>query len=65
MTNVSAIRDPFLSVSKVAQIFDVSPYTVREWLKSTEEGSLQGIKIQGHWKVRESEVNRLAKEKYE
>lgn len=57
----SLLTDPFLGVAKVAQIFDVSQWTVREWLKN---GTLNGSKINGHWKIRESEVNRLAREMY-
>lgn len=60
----SVVEDKLLSVDKVADIFDVSPWTIRQWLNSATPGSLEGTKVNGRWKVRESEVNRLAEEKY-
>lgn len=53
--------DPFMSVPKVAALFDVKPETVRDWLTS---GKMEGIKINGYWKIRRSEVVRFGNSKY-
>ena len=57
----SVVDDPFLGVDRVARIFDVSPYTVRQWIKDKE---MEATKINNKWKVRESEVNRFAQKEY-
>lgn len=58
----ATVDDPLLSPSKVAAIFDVTPYTVRTWLKS---GALVGVKLDtGQWRVPQSEVRRYANNKY-
>jgi hypothetical protein len=56
--------EPLYSVDKVAQIFDVSPFTVRGWLRDTTPGTMQGRKVNGQWKVPESEINRIAQREY-
>ena len=53
--------DPFLSPGKVAKIFDVKDYTVREWI---DQGKLKAIKIAGRWRIQQSEITRFANEKY-
>lgn len=55
--------DPLMKVREVADLFDVTPATVREWLKL---GIIKGVKIgQGHyWRIRRSEVTRLANSRY-
>lgn len=55
--------DALMKVSDVAKIFDVTPATVREWIKM---GILPAVKIgRGHyWRVRASEVTALAQRKY-
>lgn len=52
----------YIKVERVAQIFDVTPYTVRDWLKS---GKLKGVKSPGgQWRVTEEEVERFANQEY-
>lgn len=52
----------YMKVERVAQIFDVTPYTVRDWLKS---GKLKGVKSPGgQWRVTEEEVERFANQEY-
>lgn len=60
MTNELA-EDPFVGVARLAEIFDVKALTIRRWLNG---GKLRGVRINGHWKVRESEVNRFVEELY-
>lgn len=61
MTEVN-IEDPSLTVAKVAELFSVRPYTVREWLKN---GTLKGYKIPGgHWRVKKSAVQEFAQTMY-
>jgi excisionase family DNA binding protein len=57
----SVLEDPFLGVSKVAKIFDTAQDTIRQWIY---DGKIKAQKINGQWKIRESEVNRLAQEEY-
>ena len=52
----------YLKVDTVASIFDVTQYTVRDWLKT---GKLKGVKSPGgQWRVTRDEVERFAKETY-
>lgn len=54
------------TVKQVAQIFQVTEYTVRVWLK--EQGGLRGVKMgkgsTGHWRVTGAELVRFANEKF-
>lgn len=52
-----------LKVREVAELFDVTPATVREWLKT---GELHGVKIgQGHyWRVPVDSVIALAQQRH-
>lgn len=52
----------YVKVEKVAQMFDVSQYTVRDWLKT---GKLKGGKSPGgQWRVTEEELERFAQQEY-
>lgn len=52
----------YIKVEKVAQIFDVSQYTVRGWLKT---GKLKGAKSPGgQWRVTQDELERFAQEHF-
>lgn len=52
----------YLKVERVAQMFDVSQYTVRDWLKT---GKLNGIKSPGgQWRVTKEEVERFANQQF-
>lgn len=53
-------NDPLLSVRKVATMLDVTPYTVRRWLR---EGQLAGVKV-GTWKVPTSAVRAFVNHRY-
>lgn len=55
--------DPLMKVREVAELFDVQPATIRDWLAN---GVLQGVKIgRGHyWRIPKSEVTRLATQRY-
>lgn len=50
-----------MTTEQVAEFFQVSEYTVREWLKNK---SMSGIKLGRQWRVPRSEVSRFANEKY-
>ncbi len=54
---------PMMKVREVAELFDVQPATVREWLTN---GTLRGIKIgKGHyWRIPRSAVTELATQRY-
>lgn len=53
--------DPFLSVETVAELFDVEPYTVRNWIK---QDKIKAQKILGRWRIRKSELARLVNEEH-
>lgn len=53
--------DKLVRVSDVARAFDVTDYTVREWLKA---GKMKGTKINGHWRVSEQAMKNYAQEVY-
>lgn len=53
--------DPFYSVETVAEMFDVEPYTVRNWIR---DGKLEAIKVLGRWRVKKSEVRRLVNQEH-
>lgn len=56
-----SVQDPYLTVDQVADFFQVSPYTIREWLKG---GDLFGIKLGNRWRIQQSEVHRFANKKF-
>lgn len=50
------------TVPQIAKMFQVTPYTVRVWLKS---GDMRGIKVgNGRWRVTRQELVRVANVKY-
>lgn len=55
--------DVLMKVREVAEMFDVQPATVREWLK---DGTLDGIKIgKGHyWRIPRRAAIQLATRRY-
>jgi predicted XRE-type DNA-binding protein len=59
-TGVS-LDDPFVSVGNVALMFDVTQATVRQWIK---QDLFKAVKINGSWRVRQSELNRFAEQKF-
>lgn len=46
-----SLDDPLLSTSKVAEMFDVKPETIRDWIA---DGKIAGVKINRSWRVRRS-----------
>jgi excisionase family DNA binding protein len=58
----SFVNDPLLTVSQVADIFQVTKATVRLWLN--DGSKLKGIKVNTHWRIRQSEVTRFANQLY-
>lgn len=53
--------DKPLRVKAVAEFFSVTQYTVREWLKA---GDMKGFKINGQWRVLQSERDAYAQRTY-
>lgn len=53
MTEIEEL-EPMYSTGKVASMLDVSPYTVREWIR---DGKLKAVKWGGqHWRVPKSSL---------
>jgi excisionase family DNA binding protein len=44
---------PLLTPEEVSGVLKVTPYTVREYLRS---GALKGVKVGKYWRVRESDL---------
>lgn len=55
--------DPYLSTARIARMFDVTTETVRNWMTS-EPPKLPGVQVNGRWKARQSDVHKLAQQKY-
>ncbi len=52
------VTETFLNVKDAASALAVSPYTLREWLKT---GKVRGVKIGTKWRVPHSALVELAK----
>jgi excisionase family DNA binding protein len=61
MTVIPDPDNPFYSVDTVANMFGVSTYTVRGWIK---DGKLTATKMQGRWRVQRSDCIKLANEEH-
>lgn len=60
----SAGPEKLYNTRQAAEIFGVTIYTMREWLRT---GVIKGIKIgetKKHWRIPESELTKAAKEKF-
>ncbi len=53
--------DPLMTPKEVAELFRVTPYTVRVWLK---DGDLVGIRFNNQWRIRKSEVAKFAERNF-
>lgn len=51
----------YYSTNKVGEMFGVSNYTIRTWIKL---GKLRGVMINGRWKISHDEIMRLGKERH-
>lgn len=47
--------------SEVAELFQVTQYTIREWLK---DGTLTGVKIGSRWRIPQSSIEKLSTVKF-
>lgn len=54
------MQDVFLTVNEAARRLSVTPYTLREWLKS---GKIHGVQISRRWRVPERELIALSQPK--
>lgn len=52
------VTETFLTVEDAAKALAISPYTLRQWLKT---GKLRGAKIGSKWRVPHSALAELAK----
>jgi excisionase family DNA binding protein len=50
-----------MSVEEVAELFEVTPATVREWLRA---GKLPGVRPGRDWKIQREDVYNLAQLEY-
>jgi excisionase family DNA binding protein len=55
----SELMDKLLDPNQVAAILNVSPKTVRDWLRA---GKLQGVRAGKLWRVESAEVGRFIEE---
>lgn len=58
------LPEKLYTTKEAAEIFGVTIYTMREWLRT---GVLEGVKIgktKKHWRIPESELTRAVKEKH-
>jgi excisionase family DNA binding protein len=53
--------DQFYKASQIADMFQVTPATVREWLKN---GTIKSTKINGQWRVSESDLREFAQKEH-
>ena len=54
------MEDKLLSPEKVAELLDVSPHTIRAWLR---DGTMKGIKLGGKmWRVREKDLEEFLRQ---
>ena len=53
--------DDLLTVAEVARKFDVTPYTIRQWIR---DGKIKALKPGGHWRIERGEFKRRAHEMY-
>lgn len=55
------LSQPMMSVADIANIFRVSKYTVREWIKA---GDLEAAKFGREWRATREQVTAFARKRY-
>lgn len=53
--------EPLVTTNYVAELFSVSNETVRDWIK---KGHIEGVKINGYWRVKRASVVAFANSRY-
>lgn len=53
--------DPLLTTKEVADLFSVKPETVSDWIK---QGKIPGVKINGYWRIKRSDMVAYARKNY-
>lgn len=62
MTDIEPDNEVTLyKTEEVAELCQVTPYTVRNWLK---DGALRGIKLDNQWRVKRSDLLTFLNERY-
>lgn len=61
MTEGPTPENPYYSVPTVAQMFDVTTHTVRQWIR---EGKLDADKIAGRLRIPKSSVTAFANKEF-
>lgn len=51
------VNDKLFTAHEVAELFGVTPETVRNWIN---DGRIHGLKHGGRWRVTQSEITRMA-----
>lgn len=61
--NIEALEEvgQFVTTNYVAELFSVTNETIREWIK---KGNLEGVKVNGYWRVKRSSVVAFANQHY-
>lgn len=54
-------NDRLMTTEEVAKFFNVKPLTIRDWITN---GKLKATKLNGYWRVWQSDVIKLAQERY-
>lgn len=55
------VLDVFMTVDQVAEVFQVTPYTVRVWCKTKK---IRAVKIGKQWRIQRSDVQTFAQAQY-
>ncbi len=55
------LSQPLMSVAEIANIFQVSKYTVRQWIK---DGELEAAKFGREWRATREQVTAFARNRY-
>ena len=61
MTEPGVLDDNFMTVDQVAEVFQVTPYTVRVWCKAKK---IRAAKIGKQWRIQRSAVQAFAQKQF-